>query len=902
MGLDLLSFRTALEREGPDGPALVFENGPRVSRHALAALIRAQAEGFSELAEGFAEQAGDKGKMLIAIEARRSVDAITAYLGALEAGHATALLPPDDPAAWDRFEAAFQPEITARVENGAWRIARRERARAAPLHADLALLLSTSGSTGAVKQVRLSYANLEANAAAIAAYLGLGPEDRAAHVLPLHYCYGLSVLHAHLAVGASLWLPSGSVRDPGFAEALDEQGCTNLSGVPHTFRLLEEAGFRARDLPSLRFMTVAGGRLEPDLVARYHAHLRDRGGRFFVMYGQTEATSRISYVPPERLDSHLDSIGVPIPGGAISLVDSEGRAIETAETPGELIYRGPNVMLGYAETRADLARGSDLSELRTGDLAVRDAAGLYRIVGRLKRMSKISGLRISHDALEQALAESGVEEAAVVGDDRRILAVYASDAPEAAVRDRLAAASGLPRLVIAAERVPALPRLVSGKVDYEALKRRLEAEPQRQAADSGDGKPVQALFEEVFAPMRVSGGDSFVSLGGDSLRFVQLSIALEQTLGQAPEGWERMTLDELARLAPGGERPRPAPAERPTIATDFVVRAAAILFVVTHHATHWPIPGGAAALMVLVGFNLARFQGEALAQGEIGRLWRALPLVLAPYYAVLIGYALAWGEIPWASVLLIGNFGFADPVRHDMLPYLYWFVEVFVQTILIVAAIFAVPAIRRFALRRPFAFALAFLGFALALRFGLAEFWSFGGRQIFTIPWNLYLAAFGWAAAVASRRDEKLLLFAIGAVVFPAASYLGGDWTGSWVKYMMQLAVLGALLALPVIRLPRIAILPILTLSAAGYHVYLFHRILPEAAPELLGKGVDQTLFITLSILVGLASGFLAHAVQKALLRGLRHGRQAAERGALFKVMSARRPLFRRVSTGGKAR
>src|SRR3546814_10281029 len=129
-------------------------------------------------------------------------------------------------------------------------------------------------------------------------------------------------------------------------------------------------------------MTVAGGRLSPELVARYHAHLSRNGKRFFVMYGQTEATARIAYVPPDQLGDNTDRIGVAIPGGELHLVDAKGQTIDADETPGELVYRGPNVMMGYAASRADLGRGADIAELRTGDVAVRDRQGLFRISDR----------------------------------------------------------------------------------------------------------------------------------------------------------------------------------------------------------------------------------------------------------------------------------------------------------------------------------------------------------------------------------------------------------------------------------------------------------------------------------------------------------------------------------------
>ncbi|GAB5375699.1 MAG: AMP-binding protein [Acuticoccus sp.] len=812
-------------------------------------------------------------KALVAIEAPRTVETLAAYLAALRAGHAVAMLAPDDAQALADFCARYRPQFV--VRQGELQ-AREPAAGDAPLHPELALVLSTSGSTGSGKFVRLSRANVLANARAIATYLAIEPDDRAALVLPLNYCYGLSVLQAHLAAGASVSLAHGSAREEGFAASLTRHGCTNLSGVPHTFRLLEGSGFLT-DLPPLRFMTVAGGRLETPLAARFRKALEARGGRFFVMYGQTEATSRMAYVPPERLAGNEDRIGVAVPGGSLRVVDGAGHEVAEPDTVGELVYRGPNVMMGYATSRADLAAGPSLEELRTGDLGARGADGLFRVVGRLKRMSKISGLRISHDTLEAALEGEGIE-VAVVGDDRHVLALYCGEASEEDVRGRLAAASRLPRLAVRAVRVAVLPRRPSGKIDYAVARSHLAAGEVEEGATD-----VRTLFAELFAPVPVRGDDTFVSLGGDSLRFVQLSLGLEQRIGDLPEGWERLTVRELERLDPT----RPS---CPAVGSDLLMRAIAILMVVVHHATHWPIPGGAAALYLLVGTGLARFHGDALAKGRIGRIFNVLPLVLIPYYLVLAGYALARGEVPWASVFLVGNFGFASPSEGAMLPFLYWFVEIYVQTLAVIGGVFLIPAVRRLAGAEPFAFALALIGVGVVLRFGVAEFWGMGGRQIFTIPWNFYLFGFGWAAVVAATLREKLVVLALAAIAMPLAAYYGGNWVGAWVKFMMQLGVVAVLLFLPRIALPRPAIVAGLAVAAAGYYIYLVHRIIPEAAPGFVAEGLSEPLFQIAAIIVGVASGLAVFELHKKVLRGLRSARVAAWRGRL-------RQLFARTGT-----
>ena len=177
-----------------------------------------------------------------------------------------------------------------------------------------------------------------------ASYLELTPDDRGITSLPLHYCYGLSVLHSHLAVGAAVVLTDASVVDPCFTEALRAHGVTNVAGVPHTFELLERAGPERLHVPTLRFITQAGGRMAPERVEQWLDRAEQWGAKFYVMYGQTEATARMAYLPPAIARHRPSAIGRPIPGGRLELRPVEG----LPDDVGELVYRGPNVMLGYA--------------------------------------------------------------------------------------------------------------------------------------------------------------------------------------------------------------------------------------------------------------------------------------------------------------------------------------------------------------------------------------------------------------------------------------------------------------------------------------------------------------------------------------------------------------------------
>ena len=383
------------------------------------------------------------------------------YLACLRQGHVPLLLaaqtPPEQLAA---LQARYKPQwIAMHGEPQA-----QPESTVAELHPVLGLLLSTSGSTGSPRLVRLSRSALQANAAAIVSYLGLSAQERAITSLPMHYSYGLSVINSHLLVGATLVLNTDSVFSREFLQRLREQHVTSLAGVPYLYQMLYRTAFFKQELPALRTLTQAGGLLDEKITRLVADYAQVSGRRFYVMYGQTEACARISYVPPEQLASKIGSIGVPIPGGAL----------EVDANSGELIFSGPNVMLGYAEQRADLARGDDCQgRLPTGDLGRVDDDGFFYITGRLKRFIKVSGNRIGLDEVEQALQAALQLPLAVGGTDDRLVVWLEGqnathlDQVREFVRQQYAIHPTMTRLQL----VEQLPLLPNGKKDYGALLR-----------------------------------------------------------------------------------------------------------------------------------------------------------------------------------------------------------------------------------------------------------------------------------------------------------------------------------------------------------------------------------------------------------------------------------------------
>lgn len=342
------------------------------------------------------------------------------------------------------------------------------------INPELSVLLTTSGSTGSPKLVRLSYRNLLSNAESIAEYLDITPDERPITSLPMYYSYGLSVINSHLIKGATILLTDKAVVQKEFWEFAREQKATSIAGVPYTYEMLWRLRIFRMDLPYLKTMTQAGGKLNAALAKEYIDQAQASGRQFIVMYGQTEATARMSYLPWEHAAEKYSSIGIAIPGGAFYLIDTDGNEITQPETDGELVYRGPNVSMGYAECIEDLAKGDENhGVLHTGDIARRDSDGYYYITGRLKRFVKIWGNRCNLDATEQ-LVKGITPDCACAGVDDRITVFVTEDGLESRIKEYLSEKTGLNSRAFAVKVVDAIPKNLSGKVQYSELQKMLD--------------------------------------------------------------------------------------------------------------------------------------------------------------------------------------------------------------------------------------------------------------------------------------------------------------------------------------------------------------------------------------------------------------------------------------------
>ena len=372
-------------------------------------------------------------------------------------------------------QAAEFPEYLPVQERFGYVLLRTGFSKSWPLYDELCLLLTTSGSTGSPKLVRQSYANVLENAKAIARYLELNETERPITTLPMNYTYGLSIINSHLLAGASLLFTEKGLMQKEFWRFFKEAGATSFGGVPYTYEMLEKLRFFRMELPALRTMTQAGGRLPPELHKAFAGYAQRTGRRFYVMYGQAEATARMAYLPYRMALEKCGSIGAAIPGGTLSLVDENGEKIVRPHMAGELIYEGPNVTLGYAECGEDLAKSDERhGRLKTGDVARFDEDGCFYIVGRKKRFLKIFGNRVNLDDIDRMVREefNGMDCASAGRDDKLCLFVTREETAGPA-RKFLEKKTGLNAAAFAVLTVPEIPRNDAGKILYGELEARM---------------------------------------------------------------------------------------------------------------------------------------------------------------------------------------------------------------------------------------------------------------------------------------------------------------------------------------------------------------------------------------------------------------------------------------------
>lgn len=423
------------------------------------------------------------GKKLVIVVCENRFESVVGYLSVLQAGNAALLVNKNLSTELlaeiiNRYQPHYiwralgdEPEQPSR-QVGGYGLFDVEGDVCSEIHPSLSLLLATSGSTGSPKFVRLTEKNVTSNALSISEYLELNADDRPITTLPMAYSYGLSVINSHLQVGATILLTESSLMTKSFWEFLRKNQATSMAGVPYTYEMLKRLRFSRMDLPSINKMTQAGGKLPLELAEDFSAVTREKNIQFYIMYGQTEATARISYVPADAVGEKYLSIGKAIPRGNL-LVCADDQITElSVNVEGELIYEGPNVMMGYAECAADLGKGDELlGRLATGDLGKIDEDGYVYVTGRLKRMIKMFGNRVNLDHLDHFIASNGYQGVSGGKDDNLRIAIIGQEEEDvaAAIKKQVVQTFKFNHRAVDVFMIDEIPRSESGKILYGQL-------------------------------------------------------------------------------------------------------------------------------------------------------------------------------------------------------------------------------------------------------------------------------------------------------------------------------------------------------------------------------------------------------------------------------------------------
>jgi acyl-CoA synthetase (AMP-forming)/AMP-acid ligase II len=794
-----------------DACALVAEDGTTLTHGDLRERVTALAGHLPDVATG---------RRLVHLPMRNDLTSVAAYLAVLESGHC-ALVTSSSPDRTAPILAAYRPDVTTTFDPDApFDVAPNGPAQL--LHPDLALLLSTSGSTGSPKLVRLSRDNVRSNARAIASALSLGPADRGITSLPLHYCFGLSVLHSHLVSGGSVSVTDHSVLEAAFWETVDRQQVTALAVVPHAVELLVGTGELDRSHPSLRLVAQAGGRMPEGRVRDIAALGRRRGFGLAVMYGQTEATARICVLDPALTEAHPDAVGRPVPGTSVHLDRTVPGAAQGA---GEVVVRGPGVMMGYAEHTDDLALGAMLTELRTGDLGRVDPDGILRIVGRRSGFVKVLGLRIDLASVESALEAAGLE-VCVTGDDSGLrVAVEPAGEPGSARAGRArriaADASGVGVAAVSALTVP-LARFENGKVDRAGCDALVRAgvpdectDTRRDVAEALGASPALAVqvadvLRQVLARDEIDLDRTFVQLGGDSLTHVQASTRLEGLLGPLPDGWHHRPLRQLVDAGRQTAADGTASTRR-TVETSVLLRAVAVVMICGSHADLFRLLGGAHTLLAVAGFNAARFGLSATSTaGRWRGTLRMLVGVAVPTAVVVLFGMLTHDRYGWGNVLM-ANWVAGDVTygKHNEL----WFIDALVASLIVLVVLLSIPPVARAWRDTPWRVAILVAALSLIPRFAILTMGEGVLRGI--MPTTFWLFAIGAAVAHADTRRRRLVtlsLAVVGGITF---------FPDDPVRNMTILAGIALLTLVPDVRVPARWVGPISVLAAASLYIYL---------------------------------------------------------------------------------
>ncbi len=795
-------------------------------------------------------------RLLIHLPLGRNLADIIAYLAALYAGHVV-LLTTNTKRLYEPIIQNYSPDISWNGTNFIIHSTTPQHV----LNSELALLMSTSGTTGSAKLIRLSQENILSNSQAISKGLQISTNDRTLTTLPLYYSFGLSILHTHLQNHASIYLTENSINEPNFWQIVTENEITNLAVVPHQLELLTTSAIPTKS--KLRLIYQAGGKLAVDKVKFWARTGQKMGWDFIVMYGQTEATARISIMPSIQTLKTPDAVGYPIANTQVK-----------SNAQNELLVYGPGVMLGYATRAEDLALGRMLDYLPTGDLGTVSPEGLIRITGRANDFLKIAGLRIALGEIENVLATRGIQ-SCVTGDDERLrVAVkknittptpenYLNDIKEIIIKR-----TGLDHAHISIAEISQFPLLENQKIDRKQCDKLVREQTQshyhhnrlQQLKDGlrrNKNVPIDIQINtelcKILGKSTLNLEKSFADNGGTSLNHVPATVALLKILEKLPANWHHLPLQELTKLPARKNHYR----SLAQIDVSVIIRMIAVLTILINHVLVFskiPAPsllGGAHSLLVIAGYNLAAFN-LALPQtsARIKSTLKVFLQIAIPTASIALIGIFITGRYGWSNALFM-NWFYQAPHASGAL----WFIDAYLLNLIFLTVIFSLPLIYKSYQQHPWVTSLLLTNIAFVGRFiGMEYDPEFYRRLPFAILWLMLLGMLIYNSITWWQKLIPITIYLIA----------GYNFFTEPNQYFYILIVIILLTFIKSIPVPLILLPAINLISASSLYIYIIQFDIYRFVPPLWAK-------IVLPIVAGISLWMLVTKLTNLITRKIIH-------------------------------
>lgn len=755
---------------------------------------------------------------------------VEALFGCMEAGEVVVPLRGADDR--DRIQAANVHQILTPREGGDW----MSRSFHPRISDDVALISFTSGTEGTPKGVLLTHRNLANVITRLNSLMQVDDSIREYVGIPVYHSFGFGRCRAVAAAGGQFFIPSNGFNPAEIGTMLKAGEINAISAVPSLWRvllanqdLIGQAGRRVRWIEiGSQYMS----RSEKEDLKQLFPE-----ARIVQHYGLTEASRSTLLEIHETEGEALESVGRALDGVALKL-----------SPEGQIAIRGEHVAPSYLIDGRKVPIQDEQGWLLTKDLGRLEEGYLY-YEGRADDIINCGGIKVHPEALETKIyARIGhTQGLAICRKPDRVrgegfLVAVTKDVALSPVQLREAVLQATQEFgvnagnAIAVVEVESLPKTATGKIQRKRLSEQFADLETPTAQDrSLEGTPIQIAFCRSLNRSRVNPDDTFISLGGDSLSYVQLAMELERHLGYLPKTWEQLAIADLEKLVPQRQAYR-------SIETSVFLRALAIFGVVSSHSNLLPmLPGGAMLLLLVSGTNLARFQSQALFQGRfLQPIVSLLKNLLVPYLVIAIAYQLWKGQPDFSVLFMVSNF--VDPLVSSIFP--VWFLNVLVQLIIGVTILFAVRPIREFASVAPWKFGLLLMAAGVVSNRLMPLVWD-TSHLFHRLPhMMLWVFMLGWMIQFASDRMRRIVTAVLLTAIVPSLGGIGDSRTW-WL-------ILGGnlLIWLPYLSVPHWVKSPLQVLSAAAYYIYLTHMIFIHIM--LNGLGIEQPL---VNAIVAVAGG-----------------------------------------------